>query len=116
MRVEAIEDPTTKRMSQLDKLIDELVDAKDERSSDAVEINQFYNLLKLIFNNAKLGYGGEELRLENETAIFEYLRVIDPTGYETRLNRLKDEREAERKRLEALNTVKAKEAKGKEEA
>jgi hypothetical protein len=83
----------------INKLVDELVDAKNERSSDAVEINQFYNLLKLIFNNARLGYGGDELRLENETAIFEYLRVIDLTGYEARLNDLKAEREAEIQRL-----------------
>lgn len=88
-------DNSTVKETWIDKLVDELVDAKDERSSDAVEINQFYNLLKLIFNNARLGYGGEELRLENETAIFEYLRVIDPTGYEARLNDLKAEREAE---------------------
>ena len=94
----------------INKLIDELVDAKNERSSDAVEINQFYNLLKLIFNNARLGYGGEELRLENETAIFEYLRVIDPTGYEARLNDLKAEREVE------LAEAKAKAAKVKKEA
>lgn len=94
----------------INKLVDELVDAKDERSSNAVEINQFYNLLKLIFNNARLGYGGEELRLENETAIFEYLRVIDPTGYEARLNDLKAEREAE------LAEAKAKAAKVKKEA
>lgn len=83
----------------INKLVDELVDAKNERLSDAVDINQFYNLLKLIFNNARLGYGGEELRLENETAIFEYLRVIDPTGYAARLNELKVEREAEIQRL-----------------
>lgn len=94
----------------INKLVDELVDAKDERSSNAVEINQFYNLLKLIFNNARLGYGGEELRLENETAIFEYLRVIDPTGYETRLNDLKAEQEAK------LVEAKAKAAKVKKEA
>lgn len=94
----------------INKLVDELVDAKDERSSDAVEINQFYNLLKLIFNNARLGYGGEELRLENEKAIFEYLRVIDQTGYEARLNDLKAEREGE------LAEAKAKAAKAKKEA
>ena len=99
----------TVKEAWIDKLIDELVGAKDEKSRDAVEINQFYNLLKIIFNNARLGYGGEELRLENETAIFEYLRVIDPMGYEKRLNDLKAEREAERE-------AKAKESKGKEEA
>lgn len=94
----------------INKLVDELVDAKDERSSNAVEINQFYNLLKLIFNNARLGYCGEELRLENETAILEYLKVIDPTGYKARLDELKVEREAE------LAEAKAKAAKAKKEA
>ena len=94
----------------INKLVDELVDAKDERTSNAVEINQFYNLLTLIFNNSTLGYGGEDLRLENETAIFEYLRVIDKTGYEARLTELKLERETK------LAEAKAKAAKVKKEA
>ena len=103
----------------INKLVDELVDAKNEISSNAVEINQFYNLLKLIFNNARLDYSGENMRIENETAIFEYLRVIDPTGYNTRLDDLKIEREAEiekikEERKELKNA--AQEAKGKEES
>ena len=101
----------------IDKLVDELVDAKDEISRDAVEINQFYNLLKLIFNNARLDYSGESLRIENEGAIFEYLKVIDPDTYYSKLKALKDEAEAQLARARhAAELKEAQEAKGKEEA
>lgn len=103
----------------INNLVDELVDTKNKRTDDAVEINQFYNLLRLIFNNARLDYSGENMRIDNETAIFEYLKIIDPTGYNTRLDDLKIEREAEiekikEERKELKNA--AQEAKGKEEA
>lgn len=92
-------DDNTVKETWIDKLIDELVDAKNEIANDTVTIYQLNTLVALIFNNTRLGYGGDELRIENETTIFEYLRVIDPTGYETRLNDLKAEREAEIQRL-----------------
>lgn len=92
----------------IDKLIDELVDTKAEIANKAVDINQFYNLIKLIFNNARLDYGGESMRLDNEILIFEYLRVIAPETYAAKLYALKVEREAEIQKLA--------EAKAKEEA
>lgn len=89
----------TVKETWIDKLIDELVDTKAEIANNAVDINQFYNLIKLIFNNARLDYSGESMRLDNDTLIFEYLRVIDPETYAAKLDALKVEREAEIKRL-----------------
>ena len=97
----------------INKLVDELVDTKNEYASQVVDVNQLYTLIKIIFNNSRLDYGGEGLRIEGDTAIFEYLRVIDPDSYYRKLNSLKSEREAELIRLEE---AKAKESKGKKEA
>ena len=89
----------TENETWIDKLIDELIDTKNEYASQVVDVNQLETLAKLILNNARLDYSGETLRLENETAVFEYLRVIYPTAYAVRLSNLKEEREAEIKRL-----------------
>ena len=96
----------------IDKLVDELVDTKDVIANNAVEINQFYTLIRIIFNNARLAYHGEGLRLENSDSIFEYLKVIDPDTYYSKLKSLKAEREAELIELQA----KAEAEKAKKEA
>ena len=85
----------TEKETWIDKLVDELVDTKDEIADNAVEINQFYTLVKLILNNSRLDYDGKELRFDSESAIFEYLKVIDPDAYYRKFNSLKTEREAE---------------------
>lgn len=103
----------TVKENWIDKLVDELVDTKNEVASNVVDVNQLDTLIKLILNNASLGYSGENLRIENEISIFEYLKVIAPNSYYKKLNSLKDEREAE---IKKLAEAKAKEAKGKEEA
>jgi hypothetical protein len=97
----------------INKLVDELVDAKDEIARQAVDVDQLYTLIKLILNSATLGYSGENLRIENETAIFEYIKTISSDSYYRKLKSLKDERESE---LKKLAEAKAKEAKSKEEA
>lgn len=89
----------TENETWIDKLIDELIDTKNEYARQVVDVDQLETLAKLILNNARLDYGGEALRLENETAVFEYLRVIYPNAYAARLSNLKAEREAEIKRL-----------------
>ncbi len=100
----------------INKLIDELVDAKNETSRNAVEINQFYNLLKLIFNNARLDYSGENMMIGNEASIFAYLKVIDPMGYSEKLNALNAEREAEIAKHKAAQEAKANNQGEKKEA
>lgn len=93
----------------IDKLIDELVDTKDEVSRLSIKEDKFESLLSLIFNNARLDYSGESLRLENDDAVFEYLRAIYPRYYKERLDELIEE-------SKKLAEAKAKEAKGKKEA
>ena len=102
----------TENETWINKLVDELVDTKNDYANARVENDQFYTLIKLIFNNARLAYNGEGLRLENEESIFAYLKVIDPDSYYSKLKSLKAEREAEQERLRA----KAEAEKAKKEA
>ena len=97
----------------IDKLIDELVDTKNEVTDLNVQIDRLNRLVDMIFNNVSLGYCGEDLRFTNEQAIFEYLRAINPVRYNAIADNLKIEREVE---LKKLAEAKAKEAKGKKEA
>ena len=83
----------------INKLVDELVDARAEVTELSIIEKQSNILLEIIFNNSRLAYGGEGMRIENEAAIFEYLKVIDPDGYYSKLKSLKAEREAETKRF-----------------
>ena len=89
----------TENETWIDKLIDELIDTKNEVARKVVDADILETLTTLILNNARLDYSGETLRLENETAVFEYLRAIYPNAYAKRLSKLKEEREAEIKRL-----------------
>ena len=96
----------TVKETWIDKLVDELVNAKDEVSRLSIKEAKFENLLSLIFNNARLDYSGESLRLENDGAVFEYLRAIYTRYYNERLNELKAEREAEIAKLKAAQESK----------
>lgn len=87
-----------------DKLVDELINAK-------VKEARLDCLITLILNNSRLNYDGEGLRIENESAILEYLKAIYKRSYETRIDELKAEREAESKKLEAIKAAKAEKAK-----
>lgn len=102
----------TVKETWIDKLVDELVNTKDEISELRIKAAKFDVLVSMILNNARLDYSGESLRIGNEDAILEYLKVLYPSYCESKLNSLKVEREAEIEEREA----KAKEAKGKKEA
>ena len=103
----------TENETWIDKLVDELVDTKDKVTDLNVKAIRLDVLAEIILNNTRLDYDGEGLRIENESAILEYLRVIRPSFYASKLKSLKDKREAE---IQRLAEIKAKEAKGKEEA
>lgn len=100
----------------IDKLVDELVDTKNEVASNAVTIYQLNTLITLIFNNARLAYNGEGLRIDNEESIFEYLKIIEPDLFYRKLKYLKDERDVALAMSRHDAEVKAKETKGKKEA
>ena len=96
----------------INKLVDEFVDSKGDVIRLSISSDQLDTLVTIILNNARLAYNGEGLRIENDTAILEYLRVIYPSYYESKLKSLKDEREAELVELQA----KAEAEKAKKEA
>lgn len=85
----------TVKETWIDKLVDELVDTKDEVSQLRLKEARLDCLISIILNNSRLNYGGEGLRIENERVILEYLRAIYKRSYEARLDELKAEREAE---------------------
>ena len=99
----------TVKETWIDKLVDELVVAKNDISELSIERNQLNSLVRILFNNARLDYNGEGLTLTNDTAVYEYLRALNYTCYNARLNKLKADREAE-------ELEKSKAAKGKKEA
>ena len=90
----------TENENWINKLIDDYADAKTEMIEAAVTSNQLFVLKEIIFNNATLDYSGKELRISNESAIFDYLRVLYPDTYDITLTRLK---EAQTKREEGSN-------------
>lgn len=90
----------------IDKLVDELVNTKNIYTDARVEIDQFDTLIELIFNNARLAYHGEGLRLENEDSIFEYLKVIAPNHYYGKIKELKALDEAEIAKLKEAREAK----------
>lgn len=89
----------TVKETWIDKLVDELVDAKNEVVKAKLTADETETLVVMLFNNALLSYNGNGLRLENDAAIFEYLKAIRPNTYNCYLNKLKTEREAELKKL-----------------
>ena len=97
----------------INKLVDELVDAKDEVAELKSSNVKAKNLLALVFSNLRLDYTGESLKIDNDKAIIEYIKVVYTGDYNLKLARLKEERGAE---IKKLAEAKAKEAKGKKEA
>ena len=80
----------TENENWIDKVIDELVDAKNDLIEAEISCNQLNNLKEIIFNNVMLDYSGKSLRINNDVVILEYLRAIYPDSYDIALTRLKD--------------------------
>ena len=97
----------------IDKLVDELVDSKNEISDLRADRSNVDLFTTMILNNVGLNYAGDGLRLESDTGILEYLRALYPSSYERKLKELQAEREAE---IKKLAEAKAKESKAKKEA
>lgn len=89
-------DNSTANETWIDKLIDELVDAKTELIEAEVSCNQLYTLKELIFNNTAIDYTGKGLRIANDNVIIEYLRVIYPDSYDIAFERAICKDKAER--------------------
>jgi hypothetical protein len=100
-------DNNTVKESWIDKLVDELIDAKDTQasllkdytyaSSERRELEKANTrLIDTILDNTRLDYDGEELRINSDTAIIYLLKLLYPDEYSERLKELKEEREPER--------------------
>lgn len=91
------------------KLIEELMISKDRNADLITASEQLDTLTLIIFNNLRLNYDGDGLRITDDELILEYLKAIYPARYSAVLGKLKEERENE------LRKAQAKE-KGKKEA
>lgn len=93
----------------ISKLINELIDEKDRVTGLTVRTDQLDMLSVMIFNNLRLNYDGDALKIADDELILGYLKAIYPARYSAVLGKLKEERENE------LRKAQAKE-KGKKEA
>ena len=77
------------------KLTEELVNAQDNVSSlSAIKTelnlnyrkvsNELERLIEAIINNTKLDYNDRDLTIDNETAILQLVKFLDPDSYEER--------------------------------
>lgn len=96
-------DNNTVKESWIDKLIDELIDAKNDVSSlnldyaylkaEKRELEKANNtLINTILDCTRLNYDGEELRIDDETALIYLLKIAYPDEYRERLEELKEDR------------------------
>lgn len=99
-------DNNTVKETWIDKLVDELVDAKNDVSN----VNSDYayvsaakrelekanaKLIDTILDNTRLDYDGKELRIDSDTALIYLLKLEYPDEYGVRLEELKTTRAAE---------------------
>ena len=80
----------TENENWIDKLVDELIDAKDALIDCESKRGDLYTFTKIVLNNTELDYSGEKLRIDSDSAILEYLRAICPESYNNRLTDLKE--------------------------
>ena len=90
----------------IDKLVDELVDAKNEittltdacacyRAEKRALEKANNTLIDTILDNTRLDYDGKELRIDNETDLIYLLKLEYPDEYRERLEELLRTRAAE---------------------
>lgn len=77
------------------KLIDELIDAREELEELRVAQSKLQSLTDVILNHTKLNYSGTDLRLEDEEIILGFIEAFFPVKYVKRKVYLLNEREIE---------------------
>ena len=93
-------DNSTVKETWIDKLVDELVDAKDGVSSLAIDLAYANSekrelekantrLIDTVLDNTRLDYDGKELRIDSDTALIYLLKLEYPDEYRERLEELK---------------------------
>ena len=109
-------DNSTVKETWIDKLVDELVDAKNTNASLLRDYACAYSekrelekantrLIDTILDNTRLDYDGKELRIDSDTALIYLLKLEYPDEYRERLEELKNE----------LKEIKARKSKTKAE-
>lgn len=99
-------DNSTVKETWIDKLVDELVDAKNDVStlesdlayskSEKSELEKANTrLIDTILDNTRLDYDGKELRIDSDTALIYLLKLEYPDEYRERLEELLRTRAAE---------------------
>lgn len=61
------------------------------KKQNTINEERLATLLDLIFNNTGLSYTKNELRIKDDTAILQYIKVICPDRYEEELYELQNE-------------------------
>ena len=95
----------TVKETWIDKLVDELVDAKNEittltdacacyRAEKRALEKANNTLIDTILDNTRLDYDGNELRIDSDTALIYLLKIEYPDEYRERLEELKTRRAA----------------------
>ncbi len=93
-------DNNTVKETWIDKLVDELVDAKNDVSrlesdlaysrAEKRELDKANTrLIDTILDNTRLDYDGKELRIDSDTALIYLLKIEYPDEYRERLEELK---------------------------
>lgn len=62
-------------------LVDSYVTAKEKYHNVSIKLER---LIKVIINNTKLDYNDRDLTIDNDTAILQLVRFLDPDSYEDR--------------------------------
>lgn len=101
MLLEKLETPTQKAVNQwCAQQVSTSVQIPVHTYNQMQRVRQSYQLLlKAVMESCELGYGCDELRMD-DTALNTLLKVLEPEAYEERLRELKDEREAKRRESE----------------
>ena len=84
-------DNSTIKETWIDKLVDELVDAKDEVSRLTSCKDALDTMVGIILNSSRLDYYGKALTIDSERTILEYVKTVYPASYAARIKALKAE-------------------------
>ena len=101
-------DNETNTKNFIDRIVEEYIDNTGTMISIISERDQLSLLVDIILNNTKLSYSGEDLRIEGESIILEYIKACYPRRYGRRQEDLIFERD---KKLEEATNKALEEAK-----
>lgn len=78
----------TENENWIDKLVDEVVDVTERNAELTVSEDRLNILIAIILNNSGLNYSKDELTINKESAVLEFVKAIAPASYLKRFNAL----------------------------